>query len=593
VASVIGRGFDLSLLGGATDASRDEISAVVDEAVAARVIGEVGPDRCAFVHELFRQALYEGLPRADRLRAHVAVGRALESRHGSGAGPHLAEVAYHFVTSATIGDAAHAADAAERAGAQAARVLAFDEAADWCRRALSILGDPGESAQRARLLVSLGDAQLRALDRVAGRASIARAATFARRVTDGELLARAALVLGGGLGGAQPLADPDHELLALLEEALAALPSGDGGLRCRVLARFAAELYLTDEVARRDELSAEAVDMGRRLGDDAALATALYARQIALLGPDGLADREAASEEVLALAKRSGDQELAFWGHLFRVWSRTERCLRVDDDLAACARIADELGLAAYRAEVAVRRAVVAVVAGRLDEVDRQLAVVEAAGPGAAGTTLTSLLVLNSWLRGPLEELEPLVAGLVTEHPERPLWRAALATLYAELGRVDDARTQVAALAGRGAWLPRDGLWLFAMQFLGLVCVTVGDEALAGELYPLVVPYAEQAPVGAMGSAMTTIGLLDAARGNPDSGLEWLERGRRRNLAHGNEAFALWSQRECAAVLLARGEPGDHDTARAELESLVARLRERGFHGFLVRAERLLVEARR
>jgi len=92
---------------------------------------------------------------------------------------------------------------------------------------------------------------------------------------------------------------------------------------------------------------------------------------------------------------------------------------------------------------------------------------------------------------------------------------------------------------------------------------------------------------------MTTIGLLDAARGHPDSGLEWLERGRQRNLAHGNETFALWSQRELAAVMLARGEPGDRDTARAELEALVAWLRERGFHGFLVRAERLLGEARR
>jgi ATP/maltotriose-dependent transcriptional regulator MalT len=267
--------------------------------------------------------------------------------------------------------------------------------------------------------------------------------------------------------------------------------------------------------------------------------------------------------------------------------------LRVDDDLAACARLADELGIAAYRAEVAIRRAVVAVVAGRFDEVDRQLALAHATGSAAASTTLTSLMVLTAWLRGPLDDVEPMVMELVRERPDKPLWRAALATLYAELGRIDDARAQIQALGGNGAVLPRDGLWLFAMQFLGFVCVAIHDRPLAEELYGLVVPYAEQAPVGAMGSTMTTIGLFDAARGNTDSALEWLDRGKTRNLAHGNLAFALWTRRERAAVLLERDRPGDRDTARAELEELVAELRDQGFHGFQGRTERLLAKATR
>ena len=591
VAAVIGRSFEVSLLADAAAMSHDDASNVIDEAASARVVCESGPDRFTFVHELFRQALYEAFGGGARLRAHLAVGLALEARCPSVPGTHLAELAHHFVASVPVGDAEVAADYAEQAGAQAARVLAFDEAAEWHRRALAVLTERHPSVRRARLLVSLGEAQWRASDSDGARLSIAEATALARAAGDSETLARAALAAGGGLGGAQPLAEPDQELIALLEEALEQLPASDGVVRCRVLARLAAELYLTDEVARRDTLSGEAVAMARRLGDDAALATALYARQIAVLGPDGLADREAAAEEVLALAAEAGDQELAFWGHLFRVWSRTERCLRVDDDLAACARIADDLGSGAYRAEVAVRRAVVAVVAGRFDEVDRQLALVDSAPAGAASTTLTSLMVLAGWLRGPLDDLEPMVVELVRHHPDKPLWRAALATLYAELGRVEEARVQLEALVDRGAAFPRDGLWLFAMQFLGLVCLVVEERPLAEALHAHVLPYADQAPVGAMGSTMTTIGLLEAARGHPDEALDWLARGHDRNLEHGNLAFALWSRRERAAVLLARDRPGDRDAARAELEHLVAELRDQGFHGFQVRAERLLAEA--
>jgi tetratricopeptide (TPR) repeat protein len=588
VAAVIGRSFDLSLLGSAMGESHDEAADAIDEAVASRIVRETGVGRYTFVHELFRQSVYDGLARAARMRLHHAVGEALEAR-AAGPGAGFAELAHHFLASAPIGDADRAARYAERAGEQAARVLAFEEAALWYGRALEVLGDPGPNERRAQLLLARGEAEWKSLDSARARTTLAEVAAMARAMDDSETLARAALVIGGGLGGTQPLAEADRELIALLEDALERLDAGDSVLRCRVLARLAAELYLTDDVARRDALSAEAVTMARRLGDDAALATALYARQIAVFGPDGLADREQAADEVLALAAESGDQELAFWGHLFRVWSRTERCLRVDDELAACARIADELGLAAYRAEVAVRRAVVAVVAGRFDEVDRQLAQVDATGAGPASTTLMSLMVLAGWLRGPIADLEPMVLALVEDNADKPLWRAALATLYSELGRLDDAREQLRAL--RADALPRDGLWLFAMQFIGLACLSVGDDELAASLYPLVLPYAEQAPVGAMGSTMTTIGLLDAARGNADDALAWLDRGRTRNAAHGNVAFALWSRRERAAVLLARDGPGDRDLARTELAELIDELRARGFHGFLVRAERLLADA--
>jgi hypothetical protein len=53
----------------------------------------------------------------------------------------------------------------------------------------------------------------------------------------------------------------------------------------------------------------------------------------------------------------------------------------------------------------------------------------------------------------------------------------------------------------------------------------------------------------------------------------------------------LWTRRERAGVLLARDAPGDRETAHRDLHALVIELRDLGFHGFQVRAERLLAES--
>lgn len=590
--SVIGREFDADLLAAALDREADALADVLDEALGARIIRETGLDRFGFVHDLFRQALYDGLGRTHRLRLHQAVGEAIEVRHADDLDARAGELAHHFAVVATVGDAAKAVDYGRRAAARAASVWAFDEAVDHLRGTLDVL-PAGATADRARLLVALGNARSRAGDLDDARAVLVEAAEAARAVGDGETFAAAALGYGLGLGGYQPLASADTHLIALLEEALERLASDDSELRCRVLGRLAVELYLTDDLTRRSELSAEALAMARRLDHPSSLATALYARQIAVLGPDSFDERLAAANEILELAEQTRDRELVLWGHLFLHWAHMERCLPTDGDLAVCARLAEQLALPGYRAEVAMRQAVNALVAGRFEDAERLQAQAQAGAATdlAAASTRTALLSLEAALKGPYDDLAELVRVFIAEQPDKVMWRAALATVYTELGRLDEARQEFEALAERDFDVPRDGLWLTAMFSLGLACFALGDAARAEPLHRMVRPHADQAPVGAFGSMATTLGLLDGAAGRIDDALAWLELGHQRNLAVDNRAYAAFARRETAAVLLARDRPGDRETARTTLTEVLEELRGLGFDGFVGRAERLLAAA--
>ncbi|MGH9137901.1 MAG: ATP-binding protein, partial [Acidimicrobiales bacterium] len=597
--SVIGSVFDADLVAAITDERRDDLLDRCDEAIAARVLVETGPQQFRFVHDLFREAVYDGLGRTHRLLLHRAAGEAIERRHAGevaphlGAlGPHLGALAHHFLAAAPIGDAAKAVDYGRRAGQRAAGMLAYDEAARWFRRATH--ADPAMAAgDRARLLVALGDAVWRDRDLAGARAVLAEAMELAREVDDPTVFADAALAYGGGLGGNQPLASADTALIALLEEALARLPTADSVLRCRVISRLAVELYLTGEAARRAALSELAVEMARRLGDARSMATALYARQIAMFGPDSIEDRQAAVDEMLALADEAGDLELSLWGHLFRCWVLAEQCAPTDAELAVCAELADRLDLPGYRAEVALRQAVNLLVAGRFGAAEGLMTTVAAGQSSdlAPATTQAALAAMVATLKGPHEELAELVDAIVREQPDKAMWRAGLIVVNVELGRFDDASRDFEMIAATGFEFPRDGLWLTAMHCVGFACFALGAADHAATLCDTIGPHVDRAPVGSFGSMATPFGLVNAAAGRFDEALRWLDTGYRRNLAVGNRAYALWTRRETAAVLIARGDDGDRQRAATILADVISEVRSTGFDGFVARAAWLAAQA--
>src|SRR5262249_4995329 len=139
----------------------------------------------------------------------------------------------------------------------------------------------------------------------------AKAVHVARALGDGERLALAALGHARPGGYSTNSAVVDEGLLALYEEASAALGKADSLLRARVLGQLAAQLVYTPERERRHALSHEAVAVARRLGDPLGLAQALNLRLLAINDPFTLAERLNLTAELAALAARIGSSELS------------------------------------------------------------------------------------------------------------------------------------------------------------------------------------------------------------------------------------------------------------------------------------------
>jgi tetratricopeptide (TPR) repeat protein len=236
---------------------------------------------------------------------------------GNGAQPHLAELALHFFQAAPVGDVDKSLSYTIKAAEQAVEVLGYEEAAEHYGRAVQLLGLRPADQRRCELLLTMGESQRKAGATEAARESFRQAGDLARRLAVPELLARAALGFATGFAGVTVSGGTEDPLVvSFLEEALQRLEVRDSPLRARVLGRLAMELYWSVSPEQRNSLSQQAVEMARRLDDPAALAYTLNARQVALWGPDNLAERIAGSKEMISLAKQVGDRELALRGQI-------------------------------------------------------------------------------------------------------------------------------------------------------------------------------------------------------------------------------------------------------------------------------------
>ena len=258
LAAVIGREFALDALARLAGVSEDGLLDVLDEAMAARVLADVpgAADRLRFAHVLIRDTLYEGLAAARRARLHRQVVAALEALYGDEPGQHLAELAHHSIASSDVDKALRYA---QRAGDRALALLAYEEAARLYQTALDALdlADVRDERTRCELLLSAGEAQMRAGNTQAAKRAFLDAAGIGRRLGLPRELARAAA--GYAREDMYLRAAGDDRLVPLLEEGLVALADEDVALRVRLLARLAGALRDEPSRDRRDRLSREAV----------------------------------------------------------------------------------------------------------------------------------------------------------------------------------------------------------------------------------------------------------------------------------------------------------------------------------------------
>ena len=581
-AAVVGREFDLALVAPACELPVERVLGGLSEAAALGVVAEeegtAGSYR--FSHSLMREVLYERLPIPARTQLHWRVGEAIERQYGTGSPAHVAELARHFAEVATAGgEPGKALMYARRAGDRAMAMYAYEEAAAEYQRALQALrlAGPDEPA-RCELLLRLGAAQSRAGNYQQAKESCLQAAEIGRRLGAPEQLARAALGFGerqveGGL--------VNRELVALLQEALDGLSPRDSALRARLLGRLSLELTFSDEPQRTESLSGQAVDMARRLADPVALRAAVDARWMAVWGPDGLGERTALAAEILRRARETGDRELEMGGHAYRAASSLESgdAQALQADIAAHARLAEELPAAIDRWAATTMRALRALLYGSYEDAERladEALAVHRGRPNVVFTHLVQVALLR-WEQGRLPELRDTLQAVVDQFPRAAFARAWLSLADAELGRSDDARRGLRWLAEQLPRRPRDGIWLPAIALASVLSAHLNEPEAARSLYPLLAPYAEHVvaftapqPIACYGSASFYLGLLATVTAQWTAAGDHFQTAIR---AHDRlEAGPLLARTryEYARMLLARGQAADRNRAPGLLDQAFA-----------------------
>ncbi len=579
-AAVIGREFDLDTLEAVGPARGDELDDVVDEGVRTQLIAEMPGvyGRISFTHALIRQTLYEGLTFSRRARLHLRVGEALEEAGASEREAQLAELAHHFALAPPSREGGRAAGYAERAARHAAGVLAYEEAARLYRLALAHAGD--DLPRRAELLLARGDAQTKAGELEGAHATFLEAADAARALGSPALLAQATL----GFGAARQMFSGvvDATVVALLEEALAAVGHGDAPLRTRLLARLAMELSFAGQRERRAAISTEAVALARTGNDLKGLGLALVARHWSLWGPDNGDERLAITAELLRLADLRGDDRLAAQGHRWRMMDllETGAIAEADAEIDALAELVEARGRVTELPYVPLFRAMRLLVAGRFDEAEAAsrdaLRLAERIG---GDTNVEQAHVLQSFIlrreRGGLESLEETAIAFASRYHSIPGWRCLLACLHALIGRRESARAALDELSAGGfAVVPVDGLWLCATGLLVEATAAAEARGHAETLYALLLPHADRNVAlgwgsACMGPVARHLALLAALAGRRDDAAGHFEAAIAMNERMGARAWLARTRYEYGRLLAGgAGAAEQLELAGAEAEAL-------------------------
>jgi DNA-binding SARP family transcriptional activator/tetratricopeptide (TPR) repeat protein len=539
-AAVLGREFDLDVLERLGPVQGDALVDALDEAVAARVVTEVPdrPERYSFAHALIRATLYADLTGARRVRLHERAGDALLALREAGRPVSTGEIASHLLAALPRGDAGRALDQAALAAREATDLLRYEDAA----RQLT-------QPRRLALLMELGHAQRRSGRMPEARATFLDAIAIARELGDRRVLAEAVLGYGGGWFES---AFMDETTVALLEEALAGV-DGDSVLRLELLSRLAKALYYSEDERdeeRRVQLSAEAIAMAERLGDDGALLVALEGRHFALTSPENLDERIATARRIIELAAEVGDRERDLLGRYFLIADLVEadQMDEADREIELYGRLAEEARLQLHRWYHARFLAMRALLAGRLDDAAALAQRAFELGQPVEPRTATMHFGTQTWLlhriQGRLGELEEPVRMFVAEYPRVPAWRAGLAHVLLAQGRRDEAAEVFREFTeSRFANVPRDAIWSLTMGLAAdLVAAGLGTPEDARLLYELLAPYAERNAVTGevivcSGPMALYAGAMALVMGEPGRAIPLLESALERSERMGAKPF--------------------------------------------------------
>jgi class 3 adenylate cyclase len=599
-AAVIGQEFDLDLLSQVSGLGEDRLLDLLETAARAQLVTETSEvaGRFRFGHALSQHTLYDALGATRQARLHLQVAEGLEKICGDNPGDRVGQLARHYLASIRLAGADKAVTYACLAAERALAALAPDEAARWYREALGVLERAPDEVQRARLLTGLGNAQLRAGD-PAHRETLLEAGRMARSLGRADILVAAALA--NNRGWQSGAGEVDAERVAMLESAVAALGDVESGDRAQLLALLALERTYDGNYPARRNLADTALSIARRLGDPRVLLGVLNRRYQAIWVPDTFEDRRSSTAEALALAAQDPDPAARFWAAIWRTaWAyeaadRGEfiRCATMADHLAA------EVGLPIQRWTSHFHQTTLALLTGDADRAEdlatEALKLGTDTGQPDAVAIYGAQLVVIRWHQGRTEELIEMVRGIASALPGIPAYRAALALLCADAGRVNDVRAMLDEETAAGFLHPHDYLLPSGMVAWSEAASLLRDQSAAALLYERLAAWPDQVAItgasllGAVAHSLATLAGL----------LQWYDEAEH----HFERALAIHKRLEApffiarthlewGRMVLARGRPGDRDRGRAMVHEAARLARRFGCSAVERRAAELLVGVR-
>jgi tetratricopeptide (TPR) repeat protein len=583
VASIFGSEFEIESIRRSSGGSVEGTLEILTDALGAGLVVEVTGtrNRFRFSHDLIRQTLYAGIAPGRRIKLHRQAAEILEVVYESEIEDHLAELALHHFEAVPGGDPAKAVEYGRRAGDRALRSLAYEEAARLYQMALSVIGG-GEGSDLAMvvdLVLSLGDALVRAGDLPEAGEAFMRAAEIARRVPDARRLAQAAVGYGGRFIWAR--AGGDTRMVPLLQDALVHLGGEDDRLRVRLLSRLACASRSISDRDHSDALSRQALDLARQIDDPQTLIFALTGRAGAVWWPENPEDRLAIGAELVEIGNRVGAIESVVDGHMTRCSALAEMgdIGAARRELETLSRLGGPLRLPAYHWLEGAIRAWFALLQGEFSEVEPWVDKLQRLAPTTPSRDNVSAALFQLFLlrreQGRLDEIKDVVRGTAADFPWYPIHRLALAYLLAVGEDQAGARRILEDLGvDRFARLHRDNYWVPSLCLAAETAFRLEDKETARVIRDLLEPYehrnAVAFPEGPLGSVARYLGLVAAVGGDFDDALGHLveaEAANRRMGARPWVAHALFDQ---ACLLASRDRPGDENRVASLLGECLA-----------------------
>jgi hypothetical protein len=590
---------------------------LVDEARIARILA---PDGRRFENILWRDVIVGQLPIDRRRRLHARAFRTLQRWTDQRGGPSTEE-ATRLAVHAWEGRERLGADAVASACLAAARVerrsYAYDASVIWCERGIQVTDDP---KQRYALLMERGDAQYDAAELSDADASYAEAAESAAARGDRNAQARAAL------RSARLWRIPfrgNQDLCARLEAALEGLDDHEGLLRAQLEAHLAGALASQGaDVIRREQLARSALQITNRDLPIEIQSEVLLGARWGLydaLPPDELLEL---SRRLRQIGARLQNEHLVSEGLTGMIVDQ----LRLGRLLEARATI-EEHREHAHRnrrpLSVYLQHSFDSMMATWEGKFDRALELIDQMTSdmlrpdgrlplGSEGTVRQAMTAQVGWLlheRGQteiLKEQEGIVISTVEQAGHIPMWRAALALLYCDTGRHQQAAEIVAEIAREShhfSQFPPHGWGVPALFLLAEICDELRDETastpgqldlpeMAVRLQTLLEPHLGEFALGGtpavlVGPVRRAAGLAALVAGDPGTALRYLEAASReaRPSARPTQARLHLDQ---ARAHLAHRNGDDWAAARRHLDQAVADAEQLGMHRLGTRAQELL-----